>query len=156
MRRWGVVSLFLFLAASPAAALECRDDLALFRWPGGQAQFNIEIADEPAERQQGLMYRESLATSAGMLFIYDYPQTSVFWMKNTLIPLDMLFIDSTGVVRQIQADAKPLDETHLEGGDEVLMVLEINGGLARRIGIQPGAELAHPRLDQTTAAYRCP
>ena len=152
---WGVFGL-LVLAAAPAAAAECRDDLALFRFAGGQAQFAIEIADDPAERSQGLMFRTSMPASAGMLFIYERPQQATFWMKNTLIPLDMIFIDARGVVTNVQANARPLDETPLPGGDGVLMVLEINGGLAKRIGIAPGAELAHPRLAQASAAFPCP
>ena len=141
--------------AGPVWAGQCRDDLALFRFPGGQAQFSVEIADDTAERAQGLMHRAALPASAGMLFIYDQPQPAAFWMKNTLLPLDMIFIDAAGRVTRVHENAKPLDETPIPGGDGVLMVLEINGGLARRIGIAPGAELAHPRLAQATAAFSC-
>ncbi|MBW6505741.1 MAG: DUF192 domain-containing protein [Rhodobacteraceae bacterium] len=139
----------------PAWAVQCHDDLALFRFPGGQAQFTVEIADDVAERAQGLMHRASLPASAGMLFIYEHPQAAAFWMKNTLLPLDMIFIDATGTVTRVHANARPLDETPIPGGDGVLMVLEINGGLAARVGIRPGAELAHPRLAQATAAFPC-
>ncbi|WP_370868022.1 DUF192 domain-containing protein [Phaeovulum sp.] len=156
MIRFGLVCAALAaFSASPVAAVECRDDLALFRFPGGQAQFTIELADDPQERQQGLMHRASLPASVGMLFIYERPQTASFWMRNTLIPLDMIFIDPTGTVTKVHANAVPLDETPIPGGDGVLMVLEINGGLARRIGIVPGAELAHPRLAQGTAVFPC-
>lgn len=155
MMRLGVLVWMAALCATPALATECREDLALFRFASGQASFSIEIADDAAERAQGLMNRAKLASSAGMLFIYDRPQAASFWMKNTLLPLDMIFIDATGTVTKVHENAKPLDQTPIPGGDGVLMVLEINGGLARRIGIGPGAELAHPRLAQKIAAFPC-
>jgi len=156
VKRFGsVCAALVALWSAPSLAAECRDDLALFRFPGGQAQFTVEIADDVAERAQGLMHRAKLPASAGMLFIYESPQAASFWMRNTLLPLDMIFIDPTGTVTKVHANARPLDETPIPGGDGVLMVLEINGGLARRIGIVPGAELAHPRLAQATAAFPC-
>ncbi len=79
-----------------------------------------------------------------MLFVYDRPQAMNFWMRNTLIPLDLLFIDSRGVVQHIHENAVPLDETAISGGENLLSVLEINGGLARRMGIKTGSELRHP------------
>jgi hypothetical protein len=127
----------------------------LFRLDAGQARFSVEIADEPAEMQLGLMHRESMPASVGMLFVYPSPRPAVFWMKDTLLPLDMIFIDQTGTVTRVHENAVPRDETPIPGGDSVLMVLEINGGLARRIGIVPGAMLAHPRLPQDRAAFPC-
>ena len=101
------------------------------------------------------MFRENLATSAGMLFIYDAPQRVAFWMRNTLIPLDLLYVDAAGVVTQIHANAIPGDETGLPSDGDVLMVLEINGGLAAAMGISPGSEMRHPRLAQSQAAWPC-
>ncbi len=77
-----------------------------------------------------------MAKSAGMLFLYEQPQRAVFWMKNTLIPLDMIFADATGVVRHVHANAIPHDETGIDGGADILAILEINGGLAARLGIR--------------------
>ena len=111
--------------------------------------------DDAAERAQGLMHRESLPRFAGMLFVYESPQPVAFWMKNTLIPLDMLFFDGAGRLTRIKASAAPHDETPVVGGDAVRYVLEINGGLAAELGIDPGAELRHPALDQATAAWPC-
>jgi hypothetical protein len=155
MMRLGALAFVTALIAAPALATECREDLALFRFGAGQAGFSVEIADDPAERAQGLMHRATLPASAGMLFIYEHPQAASFWMKNTLLPLDMIFVDATGTVTRVHENATPMDETPIPGGDGVLMVLEINGGLARRIGIVPGAELAHPRLSQEIAAFPC-
>lgn len=146
----------LWLALSGAAvAGDCRADLAEFRWQGGQARFTVEVVDDPAERAQGLMRRESLASSAGMLFVYDRAQEAAFWMENTLIPLDMVFIDEAGRVTRVHENAKPLDRTPIPSGGPIRYVLEINGGLAVRIGIAPGAELRHPAVDQKLAAWPC-
>lgn len=120
----------------------------------GAARFNVEVADDPKERSQGLMFRESLAASAGMLFVYEGPQRAVFWMKNTLIPLDMIFMDSEGVVSRIHENAVPHDETGIDGGDGVQFVLEINGGFARRLGIDVGSVARHPAFGES-AEWAC-
>ncbi|MEL6103701.1 MAG: DUF192 domain-containing protein, partial [Pseudomonadota bacterium] len=121
----------------------------------GEVRFNVEIADDPQERSQGLMFRETLPRSSGMLFIYDRPQRLSFWMRNTLIPLDIIFVDPTGVVRHIHHEAVPLDETPITGGDGLIAVLEINGGLARALGIDVGDELRHPAFADGPAAWAC-
>lgn len=127
----------------------------MLRGDWGQARFNIEVADDPQERAQGLMHRESMPMGAGMLFIYDTPQSVSFWMRNTLIPLDLLFIDAAGVVQQIHSNAVPLDETPIPGGDDRLAVLEINGGLAARLGIDEGTEVRHPAFSDREPAWPC-
>ena len=134
---------------------DCAPGRVDLRGPFGQARFSVEIADTDATRAQGLMHRESLPRSAGMLFIYDRPTTASFWMMNTLIPLDMIFMDDTGLVTRVHHMARPRDLTPIPGGDNVLMVLEINGGLARALGIAEGAEMRHPRLDQSRARWVC-
>ncbi len=111
--------------------------------------------DDPEERARGLMFVEDLAPMTGMLFIYDRPQPVSFWMRNTLIPLDMLFLDATGTVRRIHENAVPLDETPIPGGDDILAVLEINGGMSGRLGIEEGSVLRHPDLPQDQAAWPC-
>ena len=150
-----VIAAVLVWCAAPVLA-ECRADQVEVRLPsGGLARFAVEVADDGAERAQGLMFREHMATSAGMLFVYDKPQRAMFWMKNTVIPLDMVFADPSGVVTTVHADAVPGDETPIDGGDGVQLILEINGGLAARMGIVPGAELRHPAIAQGAAAWPC-
>lgn len=150
-----LAGLMLGLAGA-ASAEDCAAGRAAFRTPDGkQVRFTIEIADDADERAQGLMHRESMSSGKGMLFIYDQQRPVSFWMENTLIPLDMLFIDETGTVVSVHENAKPLDRTPIPSGQPVLMVLEINGGLARRLGLGEGAELHHPRLDQDLAAWPC-
>lgn len=140
---------------------ECAMDKALFRTASGVVSFQIEIADTPQERAQGLMFRKELAPDRGMLFIYETPREASFWMRNTLIPLDLVFLDSTGQVRHIHPMAKPLDETPIPGalpGDsqpQRLMVLEVAGGEAARQGLEVGQTMAHPRLPAQTALWRC-
>jgi uncharacterized membrane protein (UPF0127 family) len=150
-----IVSALLALVSGAALAQECRDDTVHLRGPTGEAVFHVELADTPEERAQGLMNRESLARSAGMLFVYPAPQPVGFWMKNTLIPLDMIFMDASGTVRRIGHEAQPHDERPVMGGNGIQTVLEINGGLARRIGISEGWEMRHPAVDQGAAAWPC-
>lgn len=133
----------------------CSDDQVFLKGDWGQARFTVSVADDAQERAQGLMHVETMPTSTGMLFIYDRPQRLVFWMKNTLIPLDMLFVDETGTVQSIHNQAQPLDLTPIDGGDNLVSVLEINGGLAKSMGITVGTTLRHPAFAQDLAAWPC-
>ena len=122
----------------------CVDDRIIVSGEFGQATFDIEIADDFAERGQGLMFVEELPTMSGMLFIYERPQSVSFWMKNTLIPLDMIFVSPQGEILRIHENAIPGDLTPIPGGDGVQMVLEVNGGLSSRLGIDVGDVMQHP------------
>ncbi len=149
-------TLFLLTAGTAVVAGECRDDKVLLRGDWGQASFTVELADDEAERNQGLMFRESMPKSAGMLFVYPAPSDRVgFWMKNTLIPLDMLFLDETGTVRRVHSNAVPHDERPIMGGPGIMAVLEINGGMAEVLGIAEGSEMRHPAFDDGVAAWPC-
>lgn len=150
---WLITGLAALMPVASWAA--CAVDTVDVRGPAGQQRFTVEVADDGAERAQGLMFRESMPMSAGMLFVYDEPGTVSFWMKNTLIPLDMIFADARGVVTRVHANAVPGDTTAIAGGDAVQFTLEINGGLAARMGIVEGAELRHPAIAQETAAWPC-
>ncbi len=149
-----VLCLAAVVVAGPALAA-CETNRVELRGAFGTAGFTVELADDAAERARGLMHRESLPAGAGMLFVYERPQAAAFWMENTLIPLDMIFMDETGTVTRVHENAVPLDRTPIPGGDDVLAVLEINGGLAGAIGIAPGTELRHPALPQDRAAWPC-
>ena len=148
-------AMVLALATSAHAGV-CSDARVSLRGPnGGEARFRVELADSAAARAQGLMNRESLARSAGMLFVYPRAQSVGFWMKNTLIPLDMIFMDASGTVARVKHEAQPHDTRPVFGGDDVQTVLEINGGLARDIGIAPGWQMQHPAVDPDAAAWPC-
>ncbi len=140
---------------SGAAHAACSDSRVEFRGDWGTARFRVEIADDPQERATGLMNREEMSPSAGMLFIYETPQRVAFWMRNTLIPLDMIFMDETGVVQRVHENAVPLDETPIPGGNHIQYVLEINGGMAAQIGIDEGSQMRHPSIPGDIAAWSC-
>lgn len=153
MLRAGLVSLLMGVMASSAAA-QCQEDAIFLRGEWGQARFNIEVADTFEEKRIGLMNRPSMASSSGMLFVYKRPRTLSFWMRNTLIELDMLFVDSQGVVQHIHHRAQPHDETPILGGVGVA-VLEINGGLAESLGITVGTELRHKSFEKGDPKWAC-
>jgi uncharacterized membrane protein (UPF0127 family) len=107
------------------------------RSASGTHAFTVEIAASPEQQEHGLMFYRSLAADQGMIFPYDPPQNVAFWMKNTLIPLDMLFIRADGSIARI-VTAKPLDLTAIPGGEPVAAVLELRGGRAAELGIREG------------------
>jgi len=155
-RRGAVAFFALSLLAATAASADCRPDRVELRGPWGTAAFTVEVADTPESRALGLMNRPSMPRFSGMLFIFEPPPgRASFWMENTLIPLDMLFLDQEGRVSLIHHEARPLDRTPIHGGDAVMYVLEINGGMARRLGITEGSELRHPGIDPERAAWPC-
>lgn len=149
------IMLSLLIPGSAWAEAACAPGRVDIRWADGRENFVVEVADDADERAQGLMFRETMPLSEGMLFVYDSPRRPNFWMKNTLIPLDMVFADATGTVTRVHANAIPGDLSPIDGGDGVMFVLEINGGLAAKLGIAPGAVLRHPSIPAATAAWTC-
>ncbi len=150
-----LAALLILLTGAVPALAGCRADSVELRGDWGQAQFSVELADTPRARGLGLMFRESMPHDAGMLFVYEHPQRASFWMKNTLIPLDMIFADRTGRVTRVHSGAIPGDLTPIDGGDGVFAVLEINAELAKRFGIAPGTVMRHPVFAGGPAAWPC-
>ena len=149
-------SLALTVAfAGTSLAAPCETGQLDIKSDGNISRFAIEIADSPEERAQGLMDRSYMAQFSGMLFAYTTPRQVSFWMKNTLIPLDMLIIDPSGVVLRIHENAVPHDLTPIPGGDQIQYVLEINGGLARALNITEGAQVRHPEINNDLAIWPC-
>lgn len=124
-----------------------RDDLVIETADGQKHHFRVELASTPEERARGLMFRRSLPADAGMIFDYGHETRIAMWMKNTYIPLDMLFIDSAGVIRHIRANAVPHDETPIPSIVPVQAVLELNGGTAARLGIRLEDRVRHKIFD---------
>jgi uncharacterized membrane protein (UPF0127 family) len=110
----------------------------------GPHQFSVELATTPAQMEQGLMFRQSLAPDAGMLFDYMAPSMAMMWMKNTLIPLDMLFVDAQGRIVNIHERAVPGSLATISAAAPARAVIELNGGTAARLGIRPGDRVMFP------------
>ena len=149
------LSMGISVAVSGAAQAGCQPDRVDLRGDWGQASFSIEIADTPDERALGLMHRESMPRGAGMLFVYETPQRASFWMKNTLIPLDIIFADIGGVVTRVHSNAVPGDLSPIPGGDQVYAVLEINAGLAELYGIEEGTEMRQAVFSDGAPNWPC-
>lgn len=160
-RRAFITGLGLVLAGAGAVSAKtplpaCPTDRAVITGSFGTAAFNVDVAADEDSRARGLMHVESLPLSRGMLFVYQRPQIMSFWMRNTLIELDMIFLDGFGVIRHIHHRAQPLDETPISGGPDLLIgVLEINGGLAQRLGIKVGDVLRHPAFISRSEPWQC-
>jgi uncharacterized membrane protein (UPF0127 family) len=103
----------------------------------GAHRFTVEVAATAEQQERGLMFRNSLAPDRGMIFPYDPPQDVAFWMKNTLIPLDIIFIRADGTIARITR-AEAMDLTPLPAGEPIAAVLEIRGGRAAELGIREG------------------
>jgi uncharacterized protein len=136
------ILLLSFLVALPALALD-RNTVEIASKTGVHV-FTVEIANTDATREKGLMYRKDLPEGRGMLFDFFSDQPVGFWMKNTYIPLDMIFIRSDGRIVNIAENTEPLSERVIPAGARVRAVLEVKGGTARRLGIQPGDQVANP------------
>jgi uncharacterized membrane protein (UPF0127 family) len=110
----------------------------------GEQRFIVEVARSRAEQERGLMFRDSLAPDRGMLFDWGGMTAAAMWMKNTLIPLDMLFMDADGMILDIFASTVPGSLDVITAGVPVRAVLELPGGTAKRLGLKPGDRVRHP------------
>ncbi len=152
IRAFALLPLALLSAcSSPSAPPENRQAesplatplLPLFiRTETGTHAFKVEVAQTPEEQAQGLMFRKELAPDRGMLFPMEPPRIASFWMKNTLIPLDMLFIRADGRVAYIAANVAPYSDTPVSAGIPVIAVLELAGGRAAELSIGTGAHVS--------------
>jgi uncharacterized membrane protein (UPF0127 family) len=132
----------LSLAAAPAVAADPQTLEIVSKT--GVHTFTVEFAKSDAERAQGLMYRRELPEGRGMLFDFQRDDEVAMWMKNTYIPLDMVFIRSDGRIVRIAENTEPRSERIISSGGPVRGVLEVIGGTARKLGIAPGDRVAHP------------
>lgn len=154
--RLSVGLLAVLLWGGAASAQDCRADRVSFRVQGRVvADLSVEVARTEPERAYGLMNRDRLAPDAGMIFVWPEPVHARFWMKDTHIPLDMIFVDPTGVVQRVAADARPMDLTVIDGGQGIQYVVEVNAGRARALHIGPGAEMQSPLIPTSRAAWPC-
>ena len=121
-----------------------RDSIVVKTKAGEEFTFNVEIALTPGQQQHGLMDRTYLDKSAGMMFLFPDEEMRSFWMRNTLIPLDMLFISHDGTIHHIHSNATPQNDTPITSIKPAMAVLEINGGLSDKLDIQPGDKVIYP------------
>ncbi len=148
-----VLICFFFNQCKQSTPKEVREQKVLFKNEGNLsilndenktlAEFKIEIADSPYERQTGLMYRDSLDEQHGMLFIFENSELRGFYMKNTLIPLDLIFIDENYEIVHIYSKATPYETASISSQLPAKYVFEINGGLSEQIGIQKGMKIKY-------------
>jgi uncharacterized protein len=109
----------------------------------GEHVFQVEVADTNEERAKGLMFRTEMPKDVGMLFDFQSEQPVFFWMKNTYLPLDMIFIRANGIIARIEANTVPLSERTVPSGSPVRYVLELNAGRAAEIGLKAGDRVRH-------------
>jgi len=158
MKQLALLWLALCVALTPACAQSPRgdfqptqlrdfkrDSLTIQR-NGGRDQFSIWVAETPAQQQQGLMWIQQLPADHGMLFLLPDTRPMNMWMKNTYVPLDMVFFDDKGRITHIHEHAVPLSEDIIDSGGEVAGVLEILGGEAHRRDLHVGDRLLYPRF----------
>jgi hypothetical protein len=147
---FGVIALMaalIFVRAQtylPKAPVFPRGTLEIAQAGGKTFPFSIEIATTPAQHEYGLMFRRSLPEDAGMLFLFSPDQPVSFWMKNTFIPLDMLFVRGDGTIEKIVTHAPPQSLANISSDEPVRGVIEINGGAADRLGLATGDKVLYP------------
>ena len=150
--RWVVrFVLLLFFLVPPAYTNACENSLLKIMYKDSVTEITVEIADTYSKRKKGLMFRDSLDLDSGMLFVYDNPGKVGFWMKNTLISLDIAFADKRGEVVRVVPNTEPLSLDLIYGGKDIQYVLEINAGLSEEMNLFVGSELLDPLINQNTA-----
>lgn len=142
-----VLAAALFLAPTLAQQAVGPREQLLIATQAGEKEFKVEIADDDRETAIGLMFRRQMADDEGMLFDFGAEQPKSFWMRNTYIPLDMLFIKADGTIESIAERTTPLSEKSVPSKGPVRFVLEINGGLSDTLGITAGDIVSGPAIE---------
>lgn len=146
------VFLFAFLVSGGEGQLFAGESVVFSQTDGvlvtdkGRIPLKIEVAKTQAQRTQGLQFRSELAKDEGMLFVYNQDQHVTMWMKNTIISLDMLFMDHRGQIKTIAEKTEPLSLEFIPSGEKVRYVLELAAGSVQRLQIKPGDRLIHPEI----------
>jgi uncharacterized membrane protein (UPF0127 family) len=143
-----LIGLYLLLSILAAQASEpVLEQLIITTAEGNAVAYQIEVARTASQMQRGLMFRDTMAEDHGMLFIYEPERPARMWMKNTILPLDMLFIDSEGVIINIAANTTPFSLDTIESGGPVRAVLELNAGQAAKQRMAVGDRVTHPLFE---------
>ena len=138
------VVAFLSIAAAPPQSALPRSTV-IIDTPNGAVRFNVEVARDTAARMQGLMFRTKMAADAGMLFDFPRDDYQAFWMKNTILPLDLIFIRADGTISSVATHTVPYSEQPVMSQEPIRAVLEINAGRSDALGIKAG-EKVHNRI----------
>lgn len=138
------VAMFSVMAKEPVL-----ETLVITPAQGKAVEYNIEVARTPSQMQRGLMFRDSLPEDQGMLFIYKPERPASMWMKNTILSLDMLFIDNQGVIIHIAENTTPFSLDTIDSGGPVRAVLELNAGQTSKHRIVIGDHVSHPLFEPT-------
>ena len=136
------------LLLPPPGAVAAGNGTLVLKTDSRSAQFQYRDRHHHGERALGLMYRRELPDDAGMLFLYDPPQPITMWMRNTILPLDMIFIGTDGKVHRIESRTEPFSTDIISSDGTVQGVLEVNAGTAAKIGLKTGDEVVFPGLAQ--------
>ena len=143
MRLLVIVSLFLMYNLGEVSA-SMKSELSIITSNGSKHNFLVEVARTEEEKKIGLMFRKTLAKNAGMLFLYKREALRLMWMKNTFIPLDILFIDKKGVIKRVVKRTTPHSLATISSRQSVLAVLELRGGITSSLEIKKGDRIEHP------------
>ena len=143
MRLVVIVSLFLMYNLGEVSA-SMKSELSIITSNGSKHNFLVEVARTEEEKKIGLMFRKTLAKNAGMLFLYKREALRLMWMKNTFIPLDILFIDKNGVIKRVVKRTIPHSLATISSRQSVLAVLELRGGITSSLEIKKGDRIEHP------------
>lgn len=146
-----LLSLVLLLVAPFAPSARASDGVfepLSITTASGKHAFEVEVMRSDEEHARGMMYRRSLAPDKGMLFEFTAEKVASFWMQNTYVSLDMIFIKADGTIHRIEEKAEPLSTRSISSGAPVLAVLEVPAGTAKRLGIVPGDRVSHAMFKQ--------
>lgn len=146
-----LAALLLAAAALAAAFPSLQQAKVQATTATGTHEFAVWIAADAKSRERGLMFVRDMPPDRGMLFVFEFPQVVAFWMKDTYLSLDLVFLDEDGMVLNVAANAKPLSLDPIESEGDALAVLELRGGTAKKIGLKAGDRLTLPSLRTTGA-----
>ena len=146
MRLFVIVSLFLIYNLCEVSA-SVKSELSIITSNGSKHNFLVEVARTEEEKKIGLMFRKTLAKNTGMLFLYKREALRLMWMKNTFVPLDILFIDKKGVIKRVVKRTIPHSLATISSRQSVLAVLELRGGITSSLEIKKGDRIEHPAFE---------
>lgn len=144
--------LFALMTLAPlTASMAASTGTLVLKTGSGEHRYAVEVAESAGEREMGLMFRRAMPASSGMLFLYEPAQPAAMWMRNTYIPLDMIFISADGRVHRIETNTEPFSTKLIPSGGDVAGVLELNAGQAAKIGLKRGDRVIYPGLGDGAA-----